>query len=130
AGGLPHVWNPNGATLAAVADALRTRLERAGVSVREVTVPQVRVKANGDALTRVVLAAQVATPADVGKAKAALRGAASAGLSYPGAESVRVRLEAPAAAAVDVDVPRAQTPEREPLGRRPGGGPKPRLTLG
>jgi Zinc carboxypeptidase len=129
AGRLPHVWNPHGATLADVADAVRTRLERAGVAVREIRVPQVRVKANGDALTRVVVAVRLETPAEVGKAQAALRSAAGAGLSYPGAESVRVRLEG-AAAPVDVDVPRAQTPEREPLGRRPGGGPKPRLTLG
>lgn len=129
AGRLPHVWDPQGATLAEVAGAVRARLASGGVEVMSVSVPQVMVKAGGDALARIVVAARIGARSDVAKAQAALRQGGGEPLSYPGAEVVRVRLQGAAGAPVDVDLARARGPERGPIAARPGGA-KPRLTLG
>src|SRR5581483_11594125 len=129
AGRLPHLWEPQGPTVADVADAVRARLSSGGVEAASISVPQIAVKAAADALTRVVVAASLSNAADVQKAQAALRRAGGTPLSFTGAEVVRVRLQGPAGAAVDVDVARTKPADRGPIPARPAAA-KARLSLG
>ena len=128
AGRLPRIWDPQGATLAQVAEAVQSRLASAGVTATSVSVPQVRVMAGAEALSRVVVMAQVGAGADATKARTALTRDGEPALSYPGAEIVQVRLVTPGST-VDVEIPRTRGPERGPIPARPGGA-KPRLGLG
>jgi zinc carboxypeptidase len=135
AGRVPRLWDPQGPTLAQVADAIRARLVSGGLRVTSMSVPRVDVKAGVDALTRVTVVAAIdSTPAaaDLAKARASF-GPGGTPLSYPGAESIRIQLQ-PASgtalgAAGTIDVARVAPPERGPIAARPGGA-KPRLTLG
>jgi hypothetical protein len=128
AGRLPRVWDPQGATLAQVIDAVREHLTSAGVTPGSLSIPQVRVRAGGDALAGVVVVAQVGSAGDAANARAALVKGGEPALSFPGAEVVQVRLVSPAATTA-VNVPRVRGPEPGPIPARPGGA-KPRLGLG
>src|SRR4029077_4307377 len=109
-----------------IADAVRSRLASSGIPASAVTVSSVVAKAGGEALATVVLTVPV-SGADAPKARTALRSAG--GLSFPFVEKIRIRLESSAAAPINVDIAREPAPVRGPIGRRPGSGAKPRLTL-
>lgn len=157
AGRLPYVWIAKGATLEKVADEVREALRKEGVTPSSVALVAVRVDAGRDELERVIVAAELASSAEVARARAALArirstppakpaprladpptgspGAADKPpefpLSYPGARAVEVRLASGVAAPVSVVVPRAteaSAPENPP-GRRPGSSAKESLDL-
>ena len=144
AGRLPHAWDSGDPTLTEVARQVRAFLSDAGVSVESVSVPAVYVRAGADGLEHAVTVAHVTSPRDVTAARVALdalarqktaplAGAGAApetpALSYAGIETLRVRLLAPGAGAVDVDVPRRTPRNAGTLPRRPGGANKETLDL-
>ncbi len=148
AGRLPRVWDPNGMTITAAAEEVRTFLAKGGVGVTGVAVPTVYASAGGAGVERLVVTTRLASPADVPKAQAALkaltaapavqRTAVAAGadpapprpLSFANVRIVRVQLETAGARTAVVDVAtNAPPPAPRPLGRRPGASAKDSLDL-
>ncbi len=136
AGRLPYAWDPKGPTLEKVAEELRSVLAGAGVRASAISVPGVYAAAGVEAIERIELSAEVASPADVGRAanvlRALLRAPQASGersLSYGGALGVRVRLAASGATPVQVELPRAKAPAGGPLGSRPGAAAKADIDL-
>lgn len=143
AGRLPHLWDPTGPTLAAVAADLRAFLRSKAIEIGPVRVSLVRTRAATSGLDLITLEARVASRATELLAEAALRqmlagrsakaaigGAAPPPLSYAGVGTVRVRIVTESASGQTVvDVPRAGPPPETVLGRRPGGGAKDGLDL-
>ncbi|HTK29268.1 MAG TPA: M14 family zinc carboxypeptidase [Vicinamibacterales bacterium] len=128
AGRLPRAWDPQGATLAEVAEAVRARLAGAGLAVSAVTVPEVRVRAGAEALTRAVVEASVGAAEDAARLRSAHLTAADP-LTFPGIETIGVRVSTAGGRPVEIDVPRARAPERGPMPARAAPA-KPRLSLG
>jgi hypothetical protein len=129
AGRLPRVWDSKGLTIDEAAGEVRTFLASRNVSVAAVAVPAVYVSSGQDGVDRLVVSTRVASAADLTRAQAALK---SPGQRLPiaDARSVRIRLEAPGARVVDVDVATtAGAPTPRPLGRRPGSSAKDGLDL-
>jgi hypothetical protein len=132
AGRLPYAWDSSDPTLADVARQVREFLSESSVSVEGVSVPAVYVRSGADSLVRAVVAVRLSSTRDVTRARAALDALArrkEAALSYAGIENLRVRLLAPDARPVAVDVTRRTSRDAANLPRRPGGANKETLDL-
>jgi hypothetical protein len=145
AGRLPHTADSGDATLADLARQVREFLSEAGVVVEGVSIPAVYVRSGSDDFERAVAAVRVRSTRDASAARAALdalarrktAAPAPAGgargepppLSYAGIETLRIRLMAPGARPIDVDVPRRTPRNAGTLPRRPGGSSKDSLDL-
>jgi hypothetical protein len=135
AGRLPHAWGATEPTLADVAKQVSEFVGKSGASIENVAVPAVFVKSGTEALDRVVVVARLKSARDVTQAKAALdalmksKPAKDAPLSYAAIRQLRVRLLAPGATTIDVDVASRTTASAEAFSRRPGGGSKETLDL-
>ncbi len=124
---LPYAWDVKGATLDKVAADLRAALKPSGVSPIDVAINEAIV--TRQAVTRIVIAAKVASAADLVKARAALTAVATRlpasatppPLSYRGVTALRVLLTAGAARAT-VEIKGVAKPEKpQPIARRASG---------
>ena len=155
AGRLPRVWDPKGATLADVTEALHEFLvqEDDGADASEdgvsIEVGQVRVVAGDAAIDRLEAVVEFDSVAALRRAEAALSELVAArsapesdagadgdaataddapALSYPGARLLQIDLLAEGVE-VTIDFPRANGPDPKPMGVRPGAGAKRNLDL-
>ena len=136
AGRLPYIWDPKGPTADTLAGDLREFLKGHGLAVASAAVSAVYVQRDGDAASRVVVNAQMASGADLVKAQAALNqlkasGGPTRALSYAGVRALRFHLLAASSRGALVELPRAAPapPPAPPPARRPGGGAKANLDL-
>ena len=141
AGRLPHLWDPKGATLADVAEAVAEFLAGEATPADTVEVVEATVVAGGDAIERLTIAVGVDSDDALRRAESALtrlageRSTATAdedaepALSYPGAREIRFVVTTGDATSASVRLPRAVGPEPKPLGGRPGAGAKRNLDL-
>jgi hypothetical protein len=111
AGRLPHVWDPNGKTLDAVAADVRSFLGNASIGVAGLRVPAVRVRAGSDAVERLDVFVAFGSAADVSRADAALRALSPAASARPaggrGGRGGRGARPVPAPAPTPAGAPRA-----------------------
>jgi len=140
AGHLPYLWDQKGPTTDKIADDVKQFLAGKGVDLSSAAVAAVQVRANADAVDRVIVAAQMARANELVKAQVALNQlkATSARdakrvLSYASVRTLQVRLRAAGSAGASVDLARAPTgadaAPPPPPGRRPGGGAKENFDL-
>jgi len=136
---LPKVWDPKGAVLT---DVIRAIAEFLDAPTGAIDVTNVRVTAGGSAINRLDVTVKFDAVDTLQQAEAALNDLVVArvtdggdaasdndqALSYPGALMLQINLVADGAA-VSIDLPRAVGPDPQPLGVRPGSGPKRSLDL-
>ena len=137
-GRLPHVWDPKGATLAQVIEEVKAVVTAESVTVTDVWIPRVTVRAGDTEIRSIDISLGAQTSADAAKAVTALRRLRQASgttaksprlLSYAGAASLRVEVAAAGAKAAIVELPRLATPAGGPVPARPGSEAKEKLTL-
>jgi len=130
AGRFPFAWDVKGATLAQIVKDAGAFLDRKFAPGARLSVTSVRVRAGGDAIERLEMAAAFDTVAQCTAALAALRAARAAApadpnapraLDYPGVRVLRFACTAPGVPDVVVDVARQTAPAAAPIGRRAGG---------
>jgi hypothetical protein len=127
AGRLPYAWDVKGATLEKIVADLKDALRPSGASVSEVSINEAVV--SREAATRIVARAMVASPADLIKARTALRAIAARAtnapappaLSYRGVLTLRVILTS-GTQTTTVDIKGVAKPAKpEPIARRASG---------
>lgn len=127
AGRLPYAWDVKGPTLEKLAADLKDALKPSGAAVSAVSINE--VVASHEGATRVVATVACTAPADLVKARAALRAIAlrpansrtPAPLSYRGVMTLRVILNSGTQTAT-VDIKGVAKPERpQPVARRASG---------
>jgi hypothetical protein len=138
-GHLPYVWDQKGPEINKLADDAKEFLSGKGMTASSALTRAVTVRRGVDGLERALVELQMTNAADVLKARVALSQLRATGqrdpkraLSFARIRSLAVRLHAPGAAAVTVNLPRtaaAETAPTQPAVRRPGGGAKENLDL-
>ncbi len=138
AGRLPRVWDPKGATLTQVTEDVKAVLTAGGVTVTDVSIPRVTVRAGDTEIRSIDIGVGAQNSVDAAKAVAALRRLTQTPvattksprpLSYAGAASIRVEVSAAGAKSTIVELPRTAAPPRGPEPPRPGSEAKEKLTL-
>jgi len=126
----PFAWDVKGATLAQILKDTTAFLEKQSAPGARLTMTSVRVRAGGDAIERLSIAAAFDSPAQRWAGLTALRAARASqpagaanppALDYPGVRLIRFTCTAPGMADVVVDVERRTPPALAPAGRRAGG---------